>query len=212
MAPAITPLVQIIGSAFCWQSGLAVDGDGAPNCYHPDGKSGLDYLDNARSSMGWVGVVTDASGRPYVQGPDDPCPGFYVSPTSLQQRDLPVYDPRRYVDSIEVPYITCTRDMRARGMLLGDVAMVSYKAHTCAAIVADVGPHPGEGSVALARSLGIPSSPKNGGIGHGVCFVVFAKSSRAWPRTNEDIAQQAELLFEKWGGIDKLNSLFALVG
>lgn len=207
----VTPLVQIIGGAFVWRSGLEVDADGAPNAYNRDEKAGLDYLDNARSKTGWCGIVTDQMGAPYVQGPDDPAPGFYVSPTSLQRRDLPVYDPRRYVNACEVPYITCTHDMRARGVMLGDVAMVGYKANTCPAIVADVGPKPGEGSVALARSLGIPSSPRNGGVDVGVYFVVFAKTAKGWPRTNEDIAAQASAAFATWGGMDKLRSVFQLV-
>jgi hypothetical protein len=36
----------------------------------------------------------------------------------------------------------------------------------------------GEGSIALARALGIPSSPRNGGCADGVTFVVFPGSSK----------------------------------
>ena len=40
-----------------------------------------------------------------MQGPGDPAPGYYVSTTSLHDANLPVTDPRRYVDSEQVPYL-----------------------------------------------------------------------------------------------------------
>jgi hypothetical protein len=34
-------------SAFFYESGMEIDADGAYHAYHPDGRSGLDYLGNA---------------------------------------------------------------------------------------------------------------------------------------------------------------------
>ena len=34
-------------SAFFYESGLMIDADGSYHAYHPDGRSGLDYLGNA---------------------------------------------------------------------------------------------------------------------------------------------------------------------
>ena len=71
-----------------------LDGDGAngqfgqPPCYAPASFTGktLDVLTNAGGPGNWFGVVTDTGktdGTPVVQGPQDPCPGAYVSATSL---------------------------------------------------------------------------------------------------------------------------------
>src|SRR4051794_40154203 len=58
--------------------GLAVDADGAPRAYHPDGSPpGLDLLENAGSDGNWFGVVTNGDGRPVVQRAGDPAPGFF---------------------------------------------------------------------------------------------------------------------------------------
>jgi hypothetical protein len=187
--------------AIWWTGPLAIDADGAPNAYHPDGKSGLDYLANAGKPGNWYGLVVDTNGKPVVQGPGDPCPGFYVSPTSLQDPTKKRTDPRRYVDSTTVPYVAVARDLIGKAKL-GDVALVYCKAtgRMSAAIVADVGPKGkyGEGSVALARALGLPGSAKNGGAEAGVTVVVFKASGRGWPRIARDVAQQAQ---------DRLNAL-----
>jgi hypothetical protein len=204
----VTPL--LLGGAFVWRSGLAIDADGSPRAYHPDGKSGLDYLANAGKPGNWWALVCNAAGVPIVQGPDDPAPGFYVPATSLVDRSRAAADPRRYVDSETVPYITATRGMLSLGCQLGDVAMVSYGALDCAAVVADVGPNPGEGSIALARALGLPSDPRHGGCSHPVVsFAVFKGSARGWPRSNEDVAAQAAELYAAWGGAARLLALLA---
>lgn len=75
-------------------AGAAIDGDGAngqfggPPCYAPDSYHGkiLDVIANAGSPGNWFGVVTDTGkrdGTPIIQGAGDPCPGAYVSATSL---------------------------------------------------------------------------------------------------------------------------------
>lgn len=194
--------------AVWWTAGLEIDADGAPNAYHPDGVSGLDYLANAGKPGDWFGVVVDENGQPYVQGPNDPCPGFLVSPTALQDHSKGVADPRRYVDATTVPYISVPRDSvdgeDSYRLHPGDVALVYCKqtGRMSAAVVADVGPRNkyGEGSPALARALALPSSPKNGGTEAGVTVVVFKGSGRGWPRANADIASQAQALLNAAGG------------
>lgn len=199
-------LVQLIGNAFVWRSGMAVDADGSPHAYHPNPHAtlGLDYLANAGYPGNWYGLACNNQGTPYIQGPTDPAPGFCVSTTSLVDRTKKVEDPHRYVDSETVPYITTTKDMLHKGGRLGDIAVVLHQGALAAAIVADVGPHPGEGSLALAKLLGINSDPKHGGVSSGVSFVIFKNSARGWPRDRNEIATTAVGLFASWGGLDKL--------
>lgn len=192
-------------NAVWWTSGLAVDADGAPNAYGPN-NTGLDYTANAGSPGNWYGIVTDASGEPILQGPADPCPGFYVSPTSLQDRTKRTSDPHRYVDSNHVCYISIpSNEIHDHDLHPGDVALVHCKetGQTSAAIVADVGPRNkwGEGSMALARALGLGDSPKHGGTDAGVTCVIFRHSSKGWPRSNVDIAQQVQdIINNEYGG------------
>jgi len=203
--------VQLVRGALAWTSGYEVDADGCPRAYHPGG-GGLDALGNARADDGaWVGVVTNAMGSPLVQGPDDPAPGYYISQTALQDRSRAFDDPARYVDSSMVPYISIPPELERRGVKLGDLVMVAYKERAVAAIVADVGPHRklGEGSIALAQLLGIPSSPRNGGVDHGVTWVAFPGSGAGWPVAVEDFSAQASLLFEQWGGIEAAEAVQA---
>src|SRR5215470_6261074 len=91
-----TPILTIAGvtistfqgsAVFFFQAGMAIDADGAPTAYHPVHGRGLDNLANAGHQGNWYGVVTDTgqkNGKPVVQGSQDPAPGFYVSPTALQ--------------------------------------------------------------------------------------------------------------------------------
>lgn len=145
--------------------GLTVNGDGSPHCYHPHGK-GLDFLANAGKPGNWWGIATNEAGRPFVQGPDDPAPGFYVSTTSLQNSVYPVSDPRRYVDSEKVPFIVLPSNFPVK-VKLGTRCRVTdvQKGVSSEAIYADVGPRfqLGEGSIALAKALGINPDPMKGG-------------------------------------------------
>lgn len=220
-----------------WDGPLAIDADGAPNAYGPKGSSpaGLDYLANAGTpaapavmgtdelgkpkvlqaavAANWYGILTDTGrpdGRPIIQKMSDPCPGMYISPTSLVDKGYAATDPRRYVDSTQVPYLAAPRDaIKDRGIKLGDVGF-AYNRVTqlfCAAVVADVGPKGkyGEGSIALAHALGIPNtSPKNGGAEKDIVVVVFKNSGKGWPRPAAEINDQVGQLVTAHGGLDKL--------
>jgi hypothetical protein len=181
-------------------AGMTIDADGALRAYHPDDAPGLDLLAHAGGPGNWWGVVTHdgtPGGTPIVQGESAPAPGFYVSQTSLADTAKPIDDPARYVDAAAIPYValheTFVRDL---GCKLGDFAWVTQlgtdgSVRTSAAIFADVvAPHlpVGEGSVALADRLGIPSSPRVGGTyRESVEYVLFCGSGDGRPRTVEEI-------------------------
>ena len=202
------------GAAFFYMGGMAIDADGAPTAYHPNGTSGLDALGNAGRPGNWWALVTDtgtSAGTPVIQGAADPAPGFHVSTTSLQDASRLASDPRRYVDSSTIPYIVLPGSVtRQTGARLGDFAMVVnvQNSRRSAAIFADGGPADklGEGSIALANALGVPSSPRHGGAADHIFYVVFPHSGNGKPRSQADIAAQGERLFNEWGGMHQLDS------
>lgn len=199
--------VKLAGGGLCWQAGLAIDADGAPRAYHPVSKQGLDALANAGRPGNWWGIVCDAKGEPIVQGPKDPAPGFYVSPTALVDASKKASDPRRYVDASTVPYLAVPPEALA-WCKKADVAMVMNRANgeLAGAVIADVGPRGkiGEGSPALAVALGISADPRRGGTSKGIAVVIFCGSSKGWPRTVAEVDAQARELFAAWGGVDRL--------
>ena len=198
--------VKSSDAAVWWEGPLAVDADGAPNAYGPPGTEHLDALANAGQPGNWYGVVTDGNGDPVVQGPGDPCPGRYVSPTSLQDHSKARTDPLRYVDSTKIRYVSIPGNaVRDYGLAVGDAALVTDRrtGQWASAIVGDTGPRNkwGEGSVALCDALGVDDSARSGGEDAAVVVVVvFRGSSRGWPRTNEDVAQQVNELIDSVGG------------
>jgi hypothetical protein len=201
-------------SAFFYEAGLMIDADGAHHAYHPDGRSGLDYLANAGQPGNWWALVThngESNGQPLIQTATDPAPGFYIASTSLQDPNRDRKDPRRYVNSEAVNFIVLPRGLDL-GAKLGDFATVIRPASgVCAyAVYADVGPVAkiGEGSIALAAALGIPSNPKTGGIAHGIIYLVLPGSGRGWPLSQSEINRYASPLFRKWGGIAMAKACF----
>ena len=199
--------------ALFFVAGMAIDADGAPRAYHPTGSPpGLDFLANAGSPGNFFGVVTDAHGNPVVQSAHDPAPGFFVSPTSLQRPGKRVEDPHRYVDATRIPYLALPALVRDKGGIrLGDFATVRNRRNgrVSHAIFADGGPRGkiGEGSIALAKALKIPSSPKHGGTDADVVYVVFAGSGNGRPRPRTAINANGEQLLEAWGGHERLERL-----
>jgi hypothetical protein len=203
------------------RSGLLIAVDGAPRAYHPDDRSGLDFLVNAGHPGDWSGIVTEDgsnTGKPIIQGPTDPAPGYFVSATSLEDGSKARTDPRRYVDSAKICYIVLPRGVVGQSgePKLSDLSTVYYPASGKVgyAVVANIGPRKklGEGSIALAERLGIPAVDPSGRIGSssgvrdGVWMVVFPGSSIGWPKTQDEIDRSAANLFETWGGIERLKS------
>ncbi len=137
------PIGRLRGSsAFFYESGMTIDADGAPNAYHPD-NTGLDDLANAGTPGRWEGLAKDPYGEPYIQGPDDPYPGYYVSSTALADRSKPPNDPTRYVDASKIPFIVLPGGMaRQLGARPGDFVAVFNQRNgkSSYAIFGDVGP------------------------------------------------------------------------
>lgn len=197
------PIGRLNGtSAFFYESGMTIDADGAPNAYHPD-NLGLDDLANAGSPGNWPGLAKDANGEPFVQGPDDPFPGYYVSETALADRSKPVNDPARYVDASKVPFVVLPGGTsRQLGARPGDFAVVfnPRNGRSSYAIFGDVGPFDriGEGSMALADNIGIRSDARNGGARRGILYLVFPGSGNGRPRTVEEINAEGQRLLLDW--------------
>ena len=144
--------------SFFYESGLAIDADGAFRAYHPNDRLGLDSLAHAGHWRNWWALVTDngkKSGCPVMQGKSDPAPGYYVSTTALYDPDNPnPRDPHRYVDAAKVPYVVL-HPKALKNARLGDFATVVnfQNGRISAAIVADESAPDlpvGEGSIALA--------------------------------------------------------------
>jgi hypothetical protein len=197
------PIGRLSGSsAFFYESGMTIDADGAPNAYHPE-NVGLDDLANAGTPGRWEGLAKDADGQPYIQGPDDPFPGFYVSATALADRSKAANDPARYVDASRIPFVVLPGGMaRQLGARPGDFAVVFNQRNgkSSYAIFGDVGPADriGEGSVALAENLGIRPDARNGGTRRGVLYLLFPGSGNGTPRTIEEIEAEGERLLLAW--------------
>lgn len=197
------PIGRLAGtSAFFYESGMTIDADGAPNAYHPD-NTGLDDLANAGAPGRWEGLAKDPNGEPYIQGPDDPFPGYYVSATALADHSKAVSDPARYVDASRIPFIVLPGGMaRQIGARPGDFAVIFNRRNgkSAYAIFGDVGPidRLGEGSVALAENLGIRSDARNGGAHGGILYMVFPGSGNGRPRTIAEIDTEGRRLLQAW--------------
>lgn len=186
---------------------MKIDVDGAPNAYGPKNKKTLDYELNAhegtRADGEIVGYITKADGRtPEVQGPNDPCPGYYISTSGFFDRNnLNRLDPNRYLDASRINYVVLATVARKGGVSLGDfVAVYSNKTKKSVfGIVGDSGNSSGaEGSLALLQALGYPfKDGKAGEVGEKEIVVrYFPKSnpSHKFYSTQKEINEQARTL------------------
>lgn len=165
-----------------FHAGMTIDADGSPRCYHPQPGKGLDYLANAGYPGNWWALVTDTGrrdGTPVIQGIADPAPGYYVSATAYEIDGIIRTNPKRYLDSEKVRFVVVPGPLRmkVRGVVLGCRATVTRPSNGASveAVVGDIGPstHLGEASIAAARALGIPSSPKTGGVVSGLVYTIY---------------------------------------
>jgi hypothetical protein len=119
-------------------------------------------------------------------------------------------DPRHYVDASSIPYVVLPPPvMHVGAARLGDVAAVFNRRNErlAFAIFADVGPkvHIGEGSIALADTLGLPSDPKSGGVSDRILvYVVFPGSGNGFGRRRRVIDRLGKPLLAAWGGVERL--------
>jgi len=142
---------------------MTVDVDGAPNAYGPPGKPTLDFERNAHSGGTLdgkiVGYLTH-HGRPVLQGPNDPCPGYYISTTDFRDDSIiDDADPRKYLDATHISYVVLGSFGKHHHVHLGDLVAVhsDHTGKTAYAVVGDSGnASGGEGSLALLQALGYP--------------------------------------------------------
>lgn len=121
-----------------------------------------------------AGMTIDADGSPRAR---------QIDPTGQTQTSLRHPDGRS-VNAETVPYFVLPGGQyKHLGIKLGDIAAVRYNGKVAFAVFADVGPRHklGEGSIALAQELGIPASPRTGGVRGGVEYMVFPGSGNGTP-------------------------------
>ncbi|MCC7531803.1 MAG: glycoside hydrolase family 75 protein [Candidatus Melainabacteria bacterium] len=121
-----------------------------------------------------AGMTIDADGSPRAR---------QIDPTGQTQTSLR-YPDGRSVNAETVPYFVLPGGKyKHLGISLGDIAAVRYNGKVAFAVFADVGPRHklGEGSIALAQELGIPASPRTGGVRSGVEYLVFPGSGDRTP-------------------------------
>ena len=107
--------------------------------------------------------------------------GLLASMTWYHHPGKLLTDPAAYVDAETVPYLVVPPIVvkRTRGIVRGCKARATFRGKSVDCVVADRGPanRIGELSIAAARALGLPSSPRNGGT------------------------EQPEVLYELWPGM-----------
>jgi hypothetical protein len=130
----------------------------------------------------------------------------------LRDRSKPDTDPKKYVDSRNIPYFVFPGEFhRLPGTgTTGDLgyAFNLENGKQSPFVVAEIGPRDaelGEMSIALAEALGGTNSNPRTGAGTpkgNIAFIIFPKSGRAsaWPQTLEQIAIHATHLLEASGG------------
>jgi Fungal chitosanase of glycosyl hydrolase group 75 len=195
-----------------FQAGLAINADGAPTAYGPEGTVPLDYLANAGSQGNWWGIACDCFGKPYLQTVYHRAPGYYVSTTAHINPHFPAENPDRYMDSTTIPFFVLPGG-KSFGAKLGDVGLL-YNTKTgdnMYAIYADIGPQNkiGETSIRAANCLKINSNPKNGGTNAKiVCYLIFPGSIGKWIPPDQWF-HKANTLMKQWGGLSRLETLAA---
>lgn len=165
-----------------------IDADGANGQHSAPaayviGDKGTEYL--ANGGLDLRGKIAQPWARDiFILGPDNQPlvfpGGILASTTWYRHRGVPMSYPAAYLDSETEDYIVVPPIIisHTTGIVRGCRARVTYKGKSIDAVVGDKGPRNriGELSISLARKLGIPSSPKKGGL------------------------ETAELLYELWPG------------
>lgn len=146
--------------------------NGAPAAYRDD-DTGSDYLENAGMKIvaGKVVCAKSWARNVVILGADrEPRVfpgGLIASMTTYRHRHLADDDPAAYVDAETVPYVAVPPLVvnGVRPVVMGCLARVAWRGRSVDCVVADTGPplKVGEISIAAARALGIPPSPRNGG-------------------------------------------------
>ena len=190
---------------------FTIDADGAPRAYGPN-NSGLDDLGNAGRPGNWWALATTAagcgpSGTPVLQANDDPAPGFYVSKTTMENTAFSCRKQRRYVNSDAISYVALPRAVATIVGNQGKLTVVQRGAFGPAfAVHADQAPAfgVGEGSMELARAVGLNPDPRRGGTGARELLFVVLPQRVGFPADNLAVQSAARTAFEAWGGFARL--------
>lgn len=143
---------------------------GAPAAY-VIGDKGTEHLANGGLTL--EGKIAKPWARDiFILGPDNQpkvfSGGRLASTTWYHIPGVPLNDPAAYLDSETVPYIVVPPLIitETRGVVRGCRARITWRGKLIEAVVGDKGPRNriGELSIAAARALGMPSSPRNGGV------------------------------------------------
>jgi hypothetical protein len=178
--PAVTPTPSLLGYsgqvpvyqypdlAIQWTGEANSDDDGSPDAYRPDNTGEDTNSDGADAATGYCGIALDPNGNPYIQGPNDPDPGAYVSTTSYQFPQFAVSDPRRYLNAQLVPFAVVPAWLRRKcaGVLMGCAGLLENLDNGMSVQLVgggDIGPAVGEFSAAALRAIGVDPDPRNGG-------------------------------------------------
>lgn len=147
--------------------------NGAPVAYKKD-DSGTELLANGGMKIvGGKVICAQSWARDIVILDDDNQPkvfpgGIIASMTWYRYPGKLPNDPAAYVDAETIPYIVVPPLIiqKTAGIVRGCKARVTWKGKSVECVVADRGPSNkiGELSIAAARAIGLPFSPKNGGI------------------------------------------------
>jgi len=146
--------------------------NGAPAAYRADDK-GTESLANGGMAIrdGRVICAKSWARDIVILGPDNEPKifpgGIIASRTWYRHPGKPANDPAAYVDAEMVPYIVVPPLIiqTTAGVVRGCKARVTWHSKSVDCVVADKGPSNkiGELSIAAARAIGLPSSPRNGG-------------------------------------------------
>ncbi len=134
----------------------------------------------AARNNGSVGAFTY---RAKMDVDSDGAPGITHAQDPDHQAATALHFKQGYADASKRPYVVLPPGLaKATGAKLGDLVQVSYNGKTAYAIYGDVGPSNklGEGSMDLARRLGINPDPRRGGThDENVQYTVLPGSGRA---------------------------------
>jgi hypothetical protein len=179
MEKYVCKIVQDDDGRVHYTAGATIDADGANGqnggavAYRVD-DAGSDALANAGMARQGARIVCkhDWARSVVILGADNEprifADGLIASMTWYRHPFRAADDPAAYVDAETVPYIVVPPMIvkRTVGVVRGCLSRVSYRGQHVECVVADLGPANkiGELSIAAARKLGIPSSPRHGGV------------------------------------------------
>lgn len=196
-----------------------LDADGSPWAYHPKNTGLLHNLNGGGTPPSPSVIYYTPNKFPYIQKNIDPAPGYYLSMTSLKLTSYSDSDYRKYVNPDSISYFVLPGGMlKTQNVSIGDIGLIynlNNQKHSFA-IYADSGPSKiiGEGSLKLAKNLGIPfrvneKGRLRGGLDEGnILYIVFPSSGKG-PQgyseiTNDEIDKLGRQAIQNIGSIESI--------